>query len=140
MTYVRITDDNPALSTLRLSWATTIYSEEDGIGPMGSLHEAGDALVALALIEDSGPTILGSGVMIGPGLVVAATHVLEEFTARNSDPVLLTFLPNGTRAWLPRERSTVTGPSVFGANRRIVSDISLLSCTLNSDAHEYHPL
>lgn len=78
--------------------------------------------------------------MIGPGLVLAATHVLEEFVARSADPVLLTFLPDGTRVWLPREQSTVTGPSAFGADRRIISDISLLSCTLNSEAHEHHPL
>ncbi|QDF96922.1 hypothetical protein CJ010_10470 [Azoarcus sp. DD4] len=140
MLSVRITEDNPALATLQRSWATAIYSDEDGIGPMGSLHEAGDALVALALIEEDGPIVLGSGVMIGPGLVVAATHVLEEFIARNADPVLLTFVPNGARAWLPRERSTVTGPSAFGADRRIVSDISLLGCTLNSEAHLHHPL
>lgn len=140
MTSVRITDDNPALATLQRSWATAIYSDEDGIGPMGSLHEAGDALVALALIEEAGPIVLGSGVMIGPGLVMAATHVLEEFAARNADPVLLTFVPDGARAWLPRGRSTVTGPSAFGADRRIVSDVSLLSCTLNSEAHLHHPL
>lgn len=140
MLSVRITEDNPALATLQRSWATAIYSDEDGIGPMGSLHEAGDALVALALIEEDGPIVLGSGVMIGPGLAVAATHVLEEFTARNADPVLLTFVPDGARAWLPRERSTVTGPSAFGADRRIVSDISLLGCTLNSEAHVHHPL
>ncbi|AEI82989.1 hypothetical protein CNE_BB2p01780 (plasmid) [Cupriavidus necator N-1] len=140
MTSVRITEANPALATLRRSWVTAIYTNEDGIGSMGSLHEAGDALVALALMEEDGPTILGSGVMIGPGLVVAATHVLAEFKARNADPVLLTFLPDGARAWLPRESSTLTGPSVFGADRRIVSDVSLLSCTLNSEAHEHHPL
>lgn len=140
MTSVQITEDNPALATLRRSWSTAIYTDEDGIGPMGSLHEAGDALVALALMEEGGPTVLGSGVMIGPGLVVVATHVLDEFTARNSDPLLLTFLPDGARAWLPREQSTMTGSSVFGENRRIVSDISLLSCTLNSEAHEHHPL
>lgn len=140
MPSVHITEDNPALATLQRSWGTAIYSDEDGIGPLGSLHEAGDALVALALIEEDGPIVLGSGVMIGPGLVVAATHVLEEFAARNADPVLLTFVPDGARAWLPRERSTVTGPSAFGADRWIVSDVSLLSCTLNSEAHPHHPL
>ncbi|TCT11049.1 S1 family peptidase [Paralcaligenes ureilyticus] len=140
MTSARITEDNPALATLRRSWVTAVYTSDDGIAPMGSLHEAGDALVALALMEENGPTVLGSGVMIGPGLVVAATHVLAEFTAQNADPVLLTFLPDGARAWLPRERSTLTGPSIFEADRRIVSDVSLLSCTLNSEALEHHPL
>ncbi|MGA3868728.1 serine protease [Ralstonia pseudosolanacearum] len=140
MTSVRITEDNPALATLRQSWVTAVYSNEDGIGPMGSLHEAGDALAALALIDDGGPIVLGSGVMIGPGLAVVATHVLAEFKAQNAHPVLLTFLPNGARAWLPRESSTLTGPSAFGVDRRIVSDVSLLSCTLNSEAFEHYPL
>lgn len=140
MPSVRITEDNPALATLRRSWATAIYSDQDGIGTMGSLHEAGDALVALALLEDGGPTVLGSGVMVGPGLVVAATHVLDEFTLADASPVVLTFLPDAARAWLPRERSTTSGPSAFREDRRIVSDISLLSCTLNSDAHAHHPL
>ncbi|WP_205622368.1 trypsin-like serine peptidase [Xanthomonas arboricola] len=140
MPSVRITEDNPALTMLRRSWATAIYSDEDGLGPMGSLHEAGDALVALAQLEEYGPTVLGSGVMIGPGLVVAATHVLDEFSARRASPLLLTFLPDGARAWLPRESSTVSGPSVFGEDRRQVSDVTLLSCTLNSEAHVHHPL
>jgi hypothetical protein len=107
---------------------------------MGSLQEAGDALVAVVLLEGGDTTVLGSGVMIGPGLVIVATHVLDEFRARNAKPVLLTFLPDGTRAWLPRESSTVSGPSASGPDRRIVSDISLLSCTLNSDANEKHVL
>jgi len=140
MPSVLITEDNPALATLRRSWATAIYSDEDGLGPMGSLHEAGDALVALAQVEEDGPTVLGSGVMIGPGLVVAATHVLDEFSARSASPLILTFLPDGARAWLPRESSTVSGPSVFGEDRRMVSDVALLSCTLNSEAHAHHPL
>lgn len=140
MPSVRVTEDNPALATLRRSWATAIYSDEDGLGPMGSLHEAGDALVALAQLEEDGPTVLGSGVMIGPGLVVAATHVLDEFSARCASPLLLTFLPDGARAWLPRESSTVSGPSAFGEDRRMVSDVTLLSCTLNSQAHAHHPL
>lgn len=46
---------------------------------MGSLHEAGDALVAVALLDDEGTTVLGSGAMIGPGLAVVAAHVLDEF-------------------------------------------------------------
>lgn len=140
MPSVRVTEDNPALAMLRRSWATAIYSDEDGLGPMGSLHEAGDALVALAQLEEDGPTVLGSGVMIGPGLVVAATHVLDEFSARNASPLLLTFLPDGARAWLARESSAVSGPSVFGGDRRLVSDVTLLSCTLNSEAHAHHPL
>jgi hypothetical protein len=140
MPSVLITDDNPEIESLKRSWVTPVYTNEDGLGGLSSLHEAGDALVALALMKDGVSTILGSGVMIGPGIAVVATHVLDEFRARNADPVLMTFLAEGTRAWLPRESSTVSGSSAFDEHRRVVSDVSLLSCTLNSDAFAEYPL
>jgi hypothetical protein len=110
----RITDDNPELSELLLSWASAIYTSEDGIGPMGSLHEAGDFLVAVGRLEDEGIKFIGSGVMVGPGLVVTASHVLEEFPRTGAGPVFVTFLPEGSRAWLPTDRCTAVGPSEFG--------------------------
>lgn len=140
MPSVHITEDNPALATLRRSWVTAAYSSVDGIGAMGSLHEAGDALVAVARIDDHGTTVLGSGVMVGPGLLLTATHVLDEFPPDGAPPLFLTFLQDATRAWLPRDRSTASGPSAFGPDRKIVSDVTLLSCTLNSEALEDHPL
>ena len=137
---VRVTENNPALATLRRSWVTARYSEEDGIGSMGSLHEAGDALVAVAQLSDDGTVILGSGIMIGPGLLITATHVLDEFSRAGPGPAFLTFLPDGARAGLPRGSSTATGPSSFGEDREKISDLTLVSCTLNSDAHEHLPL
>jgi hypothetical protein len=134
MASVRITEDNPAIETLRRSWATSIYTDEDGLGAMASLHEAGDAIVAVAALTPDGPLVLGSGVMVGPGLALLATHVLEEFSRQGLFPVLLSFLPKGTRAWCVRDTATASGPSVFHDDR-IVSDISLVSCTLNSEAH-----
>ena len=140
MQSVQITEDNAELGALERSWVTAEYTSENGIGPMGSLHEAGNALVALVLIDDNGSTIIGSGVMVGPGLAIVATHVLEEFTQRGAMPVLLTFLPDGTRAWLARESSTASGSSAYGEDRRIVSDVTLISCTLNSHAISHRPL
>jgi hypothetical protein len=70
-----VTADNAALSELELSWRTAEFSPEDGIGAMNSLHEAGDALVAVARLDESGLTVFGSGVMVGPGLLLTATHV-----------------------------------------------------------------
>lgn len=138
---IEVTRENPALGDLALSWQTAKYSAEDGLGPMGSLHEAGDSLVAVArLEEDGGMTILGSGVMVGPGLLLTATHVLDEFPIDGRGPVFLTFLSDGCRAWLPQDRMTVTGPSQFDERRKIKSDITLVSCTLNSDAHAGAPL
>lgn len=140
MLAVQITDDNPALQTLRRSWVTSVYSDHDGLAPMGSLHEAGDALVALSLVENGSNIVLGSGVMIAPGLVVAATHVLDEFKARDASPIIISFLPSGMRAWLPHESSTASGRSAFDVDRKVVSDICLVSCSLNSEAHSELPL
>lgn len=137
---VRLTEDNPALKALRRSWVTAVYSDHDGIAPMGSLHEAGDALVAVAQLNDNGTIILGSGVMIGPGLLLTATHVLDEFPRSGPPPAFLTFLPDAARGWLPRDFSNLSGPSSFDESRRKHSDLTLLSCTLNSDAHERYPL
>ena len=137
---VLITPDNPALPELELSWATGEYSVEDGIGPLRSLHEAGDALVAVATLDDNGATILGSGVMVGPGLLVTATHVLDELSRAGIAPLFMTFLPGGARAWLPFDGITLSKPSEFDDQRRVVSDLSLVSCGLNSEAHANFPL
>jgi hypothetical protein len=137
---VRITADNPALAELKLSWRTMEFSADDGIGSLTSLFEAGDAYVAVAQSGPDGFTVVGSGVMVAPGMVLTATHVLDGFEKGGGGPVLLTFLPDAARAWLPIDVMTLSGPSAFGDDRRIVSDISLVSCTLNSDAQSTHAL
>lgn len=137
---VLITESNPSLADLDLSWATAEFSAVDGIGPMQALHEAGDSVVAVAKMEDGLFKLTGSGVMVGPGLLLTATHVLDEFSRDGGGPVFLTFLPNAARAWLPYERSTATGQSEFEGRGRKVSDLSLVSCTLNSFEHKNHPI
>jgi hypothetical protein len=137
---IEITSANPALSTLRLSWQTAEYTSDDGLAPMGSLHEAGDALVAVAGLGKDGMTVLGSGVMVGPGLLLTATHVLDEFPRTGSGPVFLTFLAGSLRAWLPSDVMTIVSESEIDPNRKVVSDLSLVSCTLNSAAHAHLPL
>lgn len=136
---IQITHNNPVLEHLKLSWGRAEFTAIDGLGPMSSLYEAGDSLVAVAKMADEGGTIIGSGVMVAPGLLLTATHVLEEFNA-DLPPVFLTFLPEGGRAWLCRETSTVSGMVEFAHERRKVSDISLVSCTLNSEGYEQQPL
>lgn len=137
---VQITHDNPDLAELKLSWSTMEFTPHNGMGPMRSLHEAGDSLVAVANMSDDGVTIIGSGVMVAPGLLLTATHVLDEFKKAGISPIFLTFLPNSARAWLPRDTSTVSGKSAFGDDRRTTSDLSLVSCTLNSVALGEFPL
>jgi hypothetical protein len=135
-----ITKENAALSRLRLSWRSVEFTAEDGLGPLRSMYEAGDALVAVARVEEEGLTVIGSGVMVGPGLLLTATHVLDELPREEGGPVFLTFLPGAARAWLPRAVVTVSSVSEFDEMRELVSDLSLVSCTLNSDAHEECPL
>jgi len=137
---VQITAENFELAELKLSWRTAEFTAEDGIGSLRSLHEAGDALVAVARIDDTGTTILGSGVMVGPGLLLTATHVLDEFAQEQSTPAFLTFLPTGARAWLPHDASRMSKPSDFHAGHTVSSDVSLVSCTLNSSALAEYPL
>ena len=135
-----ITNNNPALAELLLSWVTAEFTAEDGIGPISSLHEAGDSVVAVAKMEDEGLTIIGSGVMIGPGLLLTASHVLDDFPRDGCGPVFLTFLPHAARVWLPHDMMTASGKSDIDESRKMVSDLSLVSCTLNSAAHEDFPL
>jgi hypothetical protein len=139
MPSVLITEDNAAIETLPRSWSTAIYSDDDGLAGMGSLHEAGDSIVAVTALTSEGPLVLGSGVMVGPGLALLATHVLEEFAQQDLHPMLLTFLPQGTRAWLIKASSTASSPSAF-VDGSVFSDISLVSCSLNSEAHPSTPL
>jgi len=137
---VEITSANPALADLKLSWNTAVFSEEDGLASLDALHTAGDAMVALARLDDEGATVLGSGVMVAPGLILTATHVLDEFPHTGGGPVCLTFLPDGARAWLPIDVMTLAGPSQFDDSRKVTSEMALVSCTLNSDALANAPL
>lgn len=137
---VQITKANDALSELQPSWKTAEFTAADGIGPMDSLHQAGDALVAVAEFTDEGMIVLGSGVMVAPGILLTATHVLDAMRGDGPGPVFCTFLPTGMRAWLPIDVVTISGPSAFYHDRKVTSDLSLVSCTLNSEAHSDQPL
>ena len=137
---VQITRSNGALSKLERSWKTAEFSPEDGIGPLASLHQAGDAVVAVVRMDEAGVTVLGSGVMVGPGLILTATHVLHEFPREGGGPVFMTFLPKSARAWLPKDVNILSREHKYEAGRRVFSDIALVSSTLNSDAHPEYPL
>lgn len=132
---VLVTEDNDDLWKLERSWRTAVFTSVDGIGSMDSLHQAGDSLVAVIRSTKEGLEPIGSGVMIGPGLLLTATHVLDEFDGTGSPPLFMTFLPNRARAWLGHSSITSSGLSEFDVRRKKKSDITLVSCTLNSDAH-----
>lgn len=135
-----ITEANPLLADLKLSWTSMVFSSDDGIGSMRSLHEAGDSLVAVAYLDDESPSFLGSGVMVAPGLLLTATHVLDELRALEKHPIFLTFLPTGARGWLAEESRNSMRESQFEKGEANPSDLALVSCTLNSDALADYPL
>lgn len=137
---VEITAANPALADLRLSWRTAVFSADDGLGHMGSLHEAGDALAVVGIMGPDGLSNVGSAVMVGPGLLLTATHVVKEAARLEGQTVFLTFLPGATPAWLPSDMMALARPSDFIGREDVVSDLSLVSCTLNSEAHAAFPL
>ena len=136
----KITEDNPLLAELKLSWTSSEFTSDDGIGPMRSLHEAGDSLVAVAYIDDEGSSFLGSGVMVAPGLLLTATHVLDEIRALGKIPIFMTFLPAGARGWLAKESRNSSHASKYEQGKENPSDLTLVSCTLNSDALDGYPL
>ncbi len=89
---------------------------------MRSLHEAGDSLVAVAYFDDDVLSFLGSGVMVAPGLLLTATHVLDELRASGNHPIFLTFLPTGARGWLAKESRNAMRESKFEEGEANPSD------------------
>lgn len=141
---VQITETNAKLAKLEYRWGRPAFTPDNGIGPLESLYQVSDALVAVAGFFDNGLMIIGSGVMVAPGIVFTATHVLDEFPRPGTSPVFITFLPgNAARAWLPTATVTCSGKSKLFTLRneeKFVSDLKVVSCSLNSEAHEPHPL
>lgn len=138
---VRVAGPNPELASLALSWSTAMFTHEDGIGPMGSLQQAGDSVAVIARYTNGVLQAMGSGVMVAPGIMLTATHVLHEL--RDSDPIILTFVPNGeARLWLPQHSCNASHREnvVVGPPSTLHSDLSMVSCDLYSEAHEGFPL
>jgi hypothetical protein len=136
---VLITHKNEDLARLELNWGRPMFTSDDGLGSLDSLYQTGDAIVSIAGYFDGKIKSIGSGVLAGPGLVLTATHIFDEFPRTGSGPVLLSFLPdNKARVWLPTSTVTCSGPSKSqpcSQDSKIISDLTILSCELNSEAH-----
>lgn len=85
---VVVTHTNWKPEGLRHEWGRPAFTTEDGIGPLGSLFEAGDAIAAIGKFVEGDFIALGSGVMIAPGILLTATHVLKEFSKGDLGPVI----------------------------------------------------
>jgi hypothetical protein len=141
---VAITKRNSNLEKLKLNWGRHAFTSHDGLGPLDSLHQASDAIVSVSREFGEGFKSIGSGVMVGPGLVLTASHVLDEMRREGPGPVLLSFLPeNKARAWLPTSTVACSGPSEYhleDPDRKKVSDLTIVSCDLHSDEYLDYPL
>lgn len=141
---VLITKKNIDYLKLKLNWGRPAFTHHDGIGPLDSLYQASDAIVSLAGYFNEKLTNVGSGVIIGPGMILTATHVIKEFSTSSTSPVLLSYLPEGkARVWLASSTITCSGPSKYQSwdkYNKIVSDLTIVSCDLHSEAHLEYPL
>lgn len=138
---IEITDRNPAVQLLTRKWVCVDIPPDTPLGILSSLSQASDALVTIVTRIKEEYISVGSGVMIGPGLVLTATHVLDEISSTGGTPLILSFLPSShTRAWLAVSSVNTERDSSFVDGRRVKSDLALVSCDLHSDAVEDYPL
>ncbi len=139
-----ITNKNKDLANLELNWRRPSFTSDDGLGSLDSLHQASDAIVSVACLVDGKIKSIGSGVIVGPGIILTASHVFDEFPCKDSGPILMSFLPeNKGRIWLPKSTVNCSGPSRFqpwDSSSKIVSDLTIMSCDLHSDALTEYPL
>lgn len=136
---------NPDDASLVERWVRPEFEAIDGIGPEEGLSAMGGLILSVGSFANDRASAMGSGVMVAPGIMVTATHVLEEIKAAGHEPVVCSFLPGGAmRIWFPRETNHAIGPgpfTPFGAPPLPkTSDISLVSCELMSDPCDEHPL
>jgi Trypsin-like peptidase domain len=138
------TGDNWEPEGLRFAWWCPYFTDKGGIGGLGSLYEAGNNIAAIGEVKDDCTFVFGSGVMIAPGLLLTATHVLNDLPT-NTMPLIFTFPSQGAiRVWRGFQTSTLKGPGLFvpfgDVGRSIHSDLTLMSCVLVSDAYAEHPM
>lgn len=72
---VVVTEKNTELKKLELKWRRPEFTSDDGLGSLDSLHQASDAIVSIAGYFDDKLKSIGSGIIIGPGLVLTASHL-----------------------------------------------------------------
>lgn len=141
MYVVKITEKNDELAKLKLKWGLPAFTHENGIGPLDSLFQVSDAIVAFKGYVDDELKNFGSGVIIGPGMILTATHVLEEYISINESPIIFSFLPEDkARVWIPTAKVTCSGSSTYRLDEKIISDLSIVSCNLHSESYMEYPL
>ena len=127
---------------LTYRWVLPEFEAVDGHGALDALSVMDGLVLAIVSFEE-GMTVIGSGVMVAPGLMLSATHVIDEVTKDDPTPFACSFLPGGElRIWGGHEHSSGAGRvEVVGLHtRRMVSDIAVASCELMSAPHAQYPV
>lgn len=110
-------------------WVCPEFSPITGIGE-GDLWTLKGLIVAIGFIDDQKQQVIGSGVMVAPGLCLTATHVLEGLT---NQPFLHSFVTKtAMRIWIVEDfhaQAFKVELVPFQASKRKFSDVCVLSCS-----------
>ncbi len=112
-------------------WGCPEFSAIDIISEQ-SLWALGGLIVAIGFIDNVKQKIIGSGVMIAPGLCLTATHVIEEIKEKNA--LLYTFAnKDSMRIWISEEFHAQQKKSIeilpFQKPIPKYCDVGILSCS-----------
>lgn len=126
----------------KCKWVCPEFEAVDGICEE-SLWTFSGLIVAIGFIDKERKGIIGSGIMIAPGLCLTATHVMEEIKKKQA--LLFTF-PNedNMRIWIPKDFNAQQKTSIelipFQKPEPKYSDVGVLSYSPFSkfkDAEDY---
>lgn len=123
--------EHPETNTLdrQCKWIRPEFQSIDGIGEE-ELWRLEGLIVAIGFIDNDRQCIIGSGIMIAPGLCLTATHVIEETEKKHA--LLFTFAnENSMRIWTPEDFQAQQKISVelipFQRPEPKYSDVGILS-------------
>ncbi|MBU1059060.1 MAG: serine protease [Proteobacteria bacterium] len=122
-------------------WVQPQFEAVDGFEEKNIWDPAG-LVVCLGFMDDNGSSIIGSGVMVAPGLCLTATHVIEETLVKHGF-INSVVDKNIMRLWRNVAFDAFIGDVEvvpFGEPRIKRSDVSLLSCAPISDHNDNHPI
>lgn len=124
-----------------LKWVKPVFESVDGFGEV-NIWEMSGLIISLGYIDKNGSYVIGSGVMVAPGLCITATHVIEETIGEQG--LLYSFLnKQKMRIWRPEDYHAHIGDVVvlpFQEPKVKRSDVALLSCSPFSKHDDSQPL
>jgi len=141
---IQVTFEHPESNNLdrKCRWIVPELDAVDAIGEL-ELWALRGLIVAIGFFDDENNRIMGSGVMIAPGLCLTATHIMEEMHEKNA---LAYSFPseNNIRIWAAKDFSAQQKVSIeiipFQKKHPRYMDVGVLSLTPFSkfkDAEDY---